>query len=192
MLSAHANSIQDAVQPPSNDNPPRLSLLGLPAELRNSIYTLSVTEPNKALAVVVSPSHYRQPPLLRTCQKIRSEALGIFEAENRFMLHVNDLRPVNPGSAHWISRIPNGFFFNDNCKLIRRNLWAWIKMYAHDEAKPLVATDECPRPVKAMAQAFEIVKKMKRLGMTWENTEDFLESWKRTVDATDPGFWFEK
>jgi len=64
------------------------SQLGLPGELRNHIYRLVLLE---SIDVYVDRSNYKQPPLLRTCRKMRKEALQIFYKENRFMVAVRDL-----------------------------------------------------------------------------------------------------
>ncbi|KXL44733.1 hypothetical protein M433DRAFT_270802 [Acidomyces richmondensis BFW] len=71
------------IYPPSPTYP-RLSLLGLPGELRNKIYRHVLVSPRQPLRVKQQTCN--QPALLQTCTQARYEALTIYYLENRFRL----------------------------------------------------------------------------------------------------------
>lgn len=56
---------------PSNDNPPKASLLGVPGEIKNRIYDLVLVNDEEMVEV---DKHPAEPGLLRSCRQIREEA----------------------------------------------------------------------------------------------------------------------
>ncbi|EMC98624.1 hypothetical protein BAUCODRAFT_50523, partial [Baudoinia panamericana UAMH 10762] len=66
-----------------------LHLLGLPAELRNLIYTYALVE-SKTRHINVHETGHTEPPLLLACRQIREEAAPIFYSDNNFMLHIHE------------------------------------------------------------------------------------------------------
>lgn len=76
-------------------------LLKLSAEVRNSIYTLTLaTEDSIDVTDLRTPT---EPGLLCTCQQVRAEALGIYYSSNIFTLNLREcikknalLRPCGP------------------------------------------------------------------------------------------------
>ena len=62
------------------------SLLSIPAELRNVIYTCAIVdaEPTEITDAL------RFPPLLQTCRQLRKEAFGIYLTKNNFFFEVRD------------------------------------------------------------------------------------------------------
>ena len=65
------------------------ALLSLQPELRNTIHRLCLKN-ERDIAIRSSTWTSHQPPLLRTCHQIRSEALKIFYEENKFTVDIED------------------------------------------------------------------------------------------------------
>ncbi|KAK5111957.1 hypothetical protein LTR85_011704 [Meristemomyces frigidus] len=75
----------EVLEPHQQPAPPRL--LALPPELRNKIYEYVLID-NAGVVVVTQATV--QPPLLRTCTKVRSQALPIWYADNEFEVKIRD------------------------------------------------------------------------------------------------------
>ena len=73
----------------------------LPAEIRNVIYELALTEEDKVVRVDTS---YKQAPLTRTCHAIRNEALSVFYQANDFFIPIKSWR-VMPNTYRWFQRL---------------------------------------------------------------------------------------
>ncbi|SMR64200.1 unnamed protein product [Zymoseptoria tritici ST99CH_3D1] len=78
-----------AAVPPAT-TPQHSSLLELPKEIREEIYRLVVTQPDKWIDV--HANGYARPALLQICKEIRSEAVPIFYSDtmHRFMMRTRD------------------------------------------------------------------------------------------------------
>ncbi|KAK4610364.1 hypothetical protein CLAFUW4_13772 [Fulvia fulva] len=59
-------------------------LLQLPGELRNRIYQYAITGLTESEPIDVTIRGIPEPELLRTCKRIRSEAISIYYCENHF------------------------------------------------------------------------------------------------------------
>lgn len=74
-------------------------VFGLPAELRNTIYSLVLVESSQ---VVISVERRNQPPaLLATCTQVREEAASIYYSLNHFHFLVSDAESDTP--LLWLS-----------------------------------------------------------------------------------------
>lgn len=78
----------------------RLHILGLPAEIRNRVFSYVVVQD---AAIVVTGDGPREPALLSTCTQIREETLTVYYTLNSFLLIVTDFDalPLMPFWMLW-------------------------------------------------------------------------------------------
>lgn len=89
---------------------PRASLLGIPGELRNTIYRYALLEDQ---LVKLSPQNHQLPGLLRTCSQIRDEANEIYQIENNFQVDAWNMKLCIPKNyaEHWMSSLEHSHFW---------------------------------------------------------------------------------
>lgn len=66
-------------------------LLDLPAEMRNEIYMMVLTNPS---TIRMTPTGYERPALLNTCKAIRAEAIAVYYYNNKFRISVSQYSPA--------------------------------------------------------------------------------------------------
>ncbi len=81
----------DAAMVPASS---RLTFYALPGEIRNAIYRLVLFQGGDKQFTATTDSVFQEPPLLRTCKQIRSEAGSIFWKDTKFRVSVNDFHPA--------------------------------------------------------------------------------------------------
>ena len=170
---------------------PKPTLLGIPAELRNEIYRLSldikIDENFDCEGMVISEHNAALPGLLSVCRQIREEASDIFFAENVFNVEVIDLK-FGPQRYHWYWTIyPNadtgGWYFAGQVSW--SNLKQWLKLYF--EGKAPAAHYHSPDDICAedflKVKPFDLVDKLKKGGVCWTVVENALESMKEAFEG---------
>ena len=65
--------------------PPGITLLGLPEEARQRIFTFALRQED----VIEISQHLKPPALLATCSQIRDEASKLWLAKNTFIIHIH-------------------------------------------------------------------------------------------------------
>lgn len=118
------------------------SLLDLPPELRNQIYELALVDDhgytrNDVGDIMVTRDDYMQPPLLRTCRQIRSEASEVFQDGSFFSLRIDNLK-LAPQPKHWFWKLECSNE-TDNWEYDGLELWSnlkeWVKL-SYDGVAP--------------------------------------------------------
>ncbi len=104
VLSPGISENATAPQPPQVHNP----FFNLPAEIRNEIYTLALTETRPITTAQVKP-HLREPGALAVNVQMRAEASSIWYGENTF--EVSGSSPA----VKWLRSLPE-----DKLKFLRR------------------------------------------------------------------------
>lgn len=85
----------------SNSRKSRLSLLGLPGEIRDLIYELALISEKPTVAFCLDEyqldgyQEATQPPLTRVNRQIRQESLLIFYEVNKFILRTEEPRAID-------------------------------------------------------------------------------------------------
>ena len=155
------------------------TLLGLPGELRNHIYSFALIESHE---IAVREDDSSGPGILQTCRQIRKEARPIFHRNNRFGVRIDDLK-LGPQLGHWIWSDA----LVDVCSMRIRgvaswaNLKAWLKACHGNRtiARPGVAAKQDAMIVVGMA--FSLVEALD--GVSWDIVEPALEAFKKALDA---------
>lgn len=175
----------------NNDRPPKVSLLGMPGEIRNRIYRLSLIEPS--LIFVKSKRSAVEPGLLRTCRILRKEATPIFHHENIFRTWVRKCR-IAGKRYHWLWKLQGvpceriGLVYEG--KPSWSALKAWARIYRRNKMKGMSknVTGQS-RALRICCQAFEIADLMGHA--PWKSVDDALEALKKAVDTADPRKLFD-
>lgn len=168
---------------------PKPNLLGLPAELRNRIYELSLAEPDE---IEITKS-LQEPSLPSVNRQIRSEARKIWYENNSFYVAVvgwdDDLLhrftkhclkiKVNPVLALEIERATKNWI----------NLERWCKHLWDKESKGLQTDypDMCPIEVVVSA-AHQIVFQHIEGKRSWAEYAVALGNFRRVVQTLDSGW----
>lgn len=190
-MKQDGRSLQDLEKcPPSphhrplapNDNPPKASLLGLPAELRNEIYRWSLVVPNTITNN--NGATLRQPALLRCCQQTRREGMSIFLAENTFAVFVRNHNWTLP-TEHWLQCTPDERF-KDRWGILQdnggrgswSNLKAWLKLHWAGKAPGLVPNLDN----EDIANLLGIVSELPQ-DMECSKVEELLEHAKQLIEG---------
>lgn len=172
----------------ANSSPGRLSLFGLPGEIRNEIYRHSLT-PNTTC--IVSRAAFKQPALLQTCREIRGGAAPIYYHENAFIIKVYDLD---------FSAVVAFTRHAERWHLARERIMLCFVMYsrswenllrgakAFHEGKMLAfRADFNDHFVRGVTRAFRIVNFLP--GIPWESVVKVLQEHKAEMEDADRGWW---
>lgn len=146
-----------------NENPPKASLLGMPGEIRNHIFRLSLLE-DEQINVNQAGSNL-EPGLLRCCHAIRHEARPIFCEENTFDVIVYNCRMTNHVN-HWIWR--DDLVPDDNLSIFQEGRRSWsalkalLRSYKHDAVSGFVEDVETMNEITLVCcKAFRLVKALR-------------------------------
>jgi hypothetical protein len=165
-------------------------LLDLPAELRNRIYDLVLTERFWA-NIRVHDHRFVGPALLQTCRQIRQDASQIFYVQS-FDLIV-DNTDFGPQLKHWIwTKVDSErrmLYHVGDCTW--EKLAVWFKMCQEGTIDvPGVMSQDYPSMGKTIHRAFQIATAMR--GSSWEVTEQVLEEFKLAVEyASEAPYRYE-
>ncbi|KJX99841.1 hypothetical protein TI39_contig350g00031 [Zymoseptoria brevis] len=168
------------------------TLLGIPPELRNTIYRLIMTTQNSQ--VTVTATGYRRPPVLQTCKEIRSEALSLFYAEHSFTIRARNFD--SSAASLWTRRsrhlAPPGSMSclaNAEWSPHWKNLLEWLRKYHAGELN-IVAwhlfSDLSSKPQQArdlVSMMFEMTLPLN--GSPWGLVEKVLEKVRPLLVETD-------
>lgn len=91
------NPVKD-ISGEDNCEPPRASLLGVPAEIKNRIWELVLVRRDEIF--IEAGKNNQEPGLLRTCRQIRAEASEMFFTQNFFYVHC-EIYVLAPHKGHW-------------------------------------------------------------------------------------------
>lgn len=172
--------------PPSSISP----ILRLPAELRNAIYKLSLANSTSIRIPAAGPVP-PEPGLLSTCSQIRNEALEFYYKTNHFSFEICDL------NADMLLQFSARSELHHNATRKARwsgipkwtNLKEWLLVaFAGDIAgDPARNRDNVPVPkyVHSTIMCFEVMRRLKRRGMDWEQVEEVLEDMYVGIRAVD-------
>ncbi len=181
-----------AVQQKQSITKSKPTLLGLPAELRNTIYEMALLKDDKIL-VNANPE---VPGLMRVNRQLREEAGNIFYGQNRFVIDLYDLK-IAPQTQHWIWKSWREGKHNNQvwgCNLKRNYNWLNLKewmLLCHTGRVPGLPSKGVHRQKsKVVAQAFELMAVMERAGGKWGDIESALEVLKAAVDAKNRHWTF--
>ncbi len=183
---------------PAKDRP---TIFSLPAELMNHIYELVLFPNGDRQCIVTEAPIFPEPPLLRTCTRIRAEAASIFWQETRFQVNVNDFDPTVlrrfEERMRWVShRSQVQFSPGQDASYARvwHNLLFWLELYHRGHPKPSdkrkrkhgmemgiedIIRVVCPcheQEVGVIRGMFVVVKAMRP--QSWKATRAVLE-WQR-------------
>lgn len=164
----------------------RLSLLRLPAELRNRVWELALIDTHP---IVVDQSNYRQPALLRTCSQIRNEAAAIYYEQNTFADDISDLDftadfTFAQHAGQYDAKI---FMFGHVSRASWQNLVRACKRFHGGGCNGLRYTGTRPVEWRLAARAFDLVHALRHT--RWEETEQALNVFKATVAESNPTRW---
>lgn len=179
----------EKVEEPRQPQEPHL--LGLSAELRNRIYQYSLIATNGLISIGMSDPLPEEPGLLRTCSKIRSEALAIYYAETRFYFDAQDLdvsralqwvrmknsaylraAPWPKGKANWM-----------NLKVWLKAVWQSEPVYAVGPVNVVYPDSSNNNLARTTAGFFEMLIECREDGLTWDQALKGLER-ARVIAAT--------
>lgn len=169
-------------------HPPRASLLGLPAEIRNEIYRLSVVDVHP---IQLKPDNERgtQPGLLRCCRQIRHESLSIFLEENEFEVKIRKLK-IEPQCDHWVwsavlAKHKATIVLEGQCSW--SNFKGWLKIFAEGRMRAGFVSDPTAGDaiIDACAHMFTIVRSMR--GLPWKKIERALEACRSAMACAGAG-----
>lgn len=168
-----------------NNNPPRASLLGIPGEIRNTIFRMSLVEDHTIR--LDSKKNRLEPGLLRCCRSIRREAQSIFFEENRFLVTIHNCRVAGMAS-HWIWR--NGAVPDDRTSVIMvgkpswSSLKTWVKLWLKYEGKGIPWYGEGRRRLhRICAKAFAVADAAEPAGE--KRLDAVLEAFRETVEMLE-------
>lgn len=184
----------------------RLSLLGLPGELRNRIYTFALIEDDPSVLV---QRNYSQPGLLRTSYQLRREASAIYYQLNTFYADTTDLDFGTQlhFNQHFKGR---GVMKVTGAGPVSQQSWPNLINYCrlfHEGGRCGIGYGEgneagwcteiarhCRRRMlmsfagwRFAARAFQLVGSMKHV--PWKDVETALEIFKMTVAEQNPQGW---
>jgi hypothetical protein len=183
VLSVHSQqSAHETKQSLSNEN---ACLVGLPYELRIEIYRLVLLKSGKITIDTVIPP---EPGLLGVNKQIRQEASKIYYKENTFKGHIFHFDATLYLRWRSLSRFE---LCHSRCKWKVRsshnfeNLKAWLKSDFEDNEQDLGLTlREDGKPTVDIG-VFDLMRKLKDEGKSWEQIELLLEPVFSILIATD-------
>ena len=175
----------------------RSSLLGLPREIKNTIYRLVLVHADDPIFIESASSTTKppgEPGILRTCRTIRSETLRIYYMENSFLMRADDMEPDLVLAFHRISVqhsveldvvvLPHG---------LRRwcNLRRWLHEFHHSRAYGLGISVEYNRHFEDTES--QIIESMFRIAKTlqalpWSTTDSVLGDLRATLVSEHSGW----
>ena len=166
----------------SNEN---ACFLGLPYELRIEIYRLVLLRSGRTTIDTIIPP---EPGLLGVNEQIREEASEIYYSENTFKGHIfhfdaalylrwRSLSRFKPchATCKWKVRSSHNF----------ANLKAWLKADFEDDEQDLGLTLREDGKATVDIGAFDLARKLKAGGASWEEIEPLLEPVLSILIATD-------
>jgi hypothetical protein len=131
-------------------------LLNLDSGVRNIIYRFALV-PEDTIVVEIADTSPMDPPLLKTCRQIRTEARGIFYQENKVTLAVRNLDIRNIVQWLDLSLAHHDMYANAQLALIvtpkLRSPWAFLRYQAF-----LYRAGRCMRPTAASSDARSLAK----------------------------------
>ena len=169
-----------AASPPTTTS----TLLGLPGELRNHIYTYVLVDEDR---IIIDRSRFVQPGLLRSCRQIREEARSIYYLNNAFGTSVRDLDPYNliafkRQAGNFGPRTKTEIVIYtwppEQGQLAWSNLMKWLEAYHNGRAPGLRGKQE-ERSIRrrVVARAFDVIDTAERL--PWEQAVKVLGVYRK-------------
>ena len=172
--------------------------LGLPPELRTKIYEYALLEPRPISITATGP---QQPPLLRSCTRIREEAIRLHYTNNRFIMTVTDydVEPILRSYRVW-SRYyapPEGYDddkgevygvigIDTNGSPNWKNLVEWCKLVHEHQVYGYASSDDGDGTDTSLGAIMDAVLDLRGDGgATWEIVERVLERFKRMLVLLD-------
>lgn len=163
-----------------------VSLLDLPAELRNQIYHYAVVNLERILIDLsnLDGTNTKQPALTKVCRQVRAEATTIYYLENRFNLTIPDddgkrQLPFYNASQKHIDNNKINVSISGNGGCSWANLMEWVKL-CYDEVimwrpgfpKQMFQEKDEDRLCRVRATVFETLEEME--DYDWEKIEAVL------------------
>ena len=174
----------------------RLHLLGLPAEIRNRIYTHALVSSDQSDPIEVDSTGPQQPGLLSCCRQIREEAVHIYYTLNWFAMVIHDCDAVAIQRPHDLivkyCKTPSGqkdrgsVDFRGNPSWT--NLVRWCKA-SHEDDHMLwmtVDSDETDKDTIAVATVLDVVDKCRQMG--WDQSLSVLENMQTLMVSRNPAW----
>lgn len=178
------NSVQACMRnDPNYQN--HLHLLGLPAEIRNTImdYVLLFNR-----TVFIHPHRLHQPAILKTCLMLRNDYIREFYGRNRFFLQVRDY-DVIPFVPLYSGIVSAGLDLeNFEFRTSGRPNWANLKMWARQRHKRRFfgipfRVNTCDDGSFAEGLLFNVVFALR--GLSWGETERLLDAMRSLLIRAD-------
>ncbi|KAK4612184.1 hypothetical protein CLAFUW4_12748 [Fulvia fulva] len=204
--SCREDTVIKGTSPAAGDSVQQMSpLLELPAELRNTIYAM--TMPTDAVInyhTGADATYPRQPRLLQVCRQIRSEAGSLYYRGNTHKFHIPDLDAAQ--YIHWSQcspqhkkanihlhmsfaipfvlagkYFPGGLAAKDDPERLWPKLRSWLQHYHACEclgvARPVDGTEYSLKVANTVSEMFEMVHKLGHdHGLYWPQIEAVLEN----------------
>lgn len=164
----------------------KLSLLDLPAELRNEIYHYALTNFDDDHFEIYRGYH-KEPAILRVCSQIRNEASPIYFNQSIWLIVENSGLPLVKSHWFWnkVDLDHRHIIFEGQCDWTRLR-W-WFKM-CHEGVFRLPGFYGGDFPWETVQEASCIAIDMREY--SWRNTELVLRSFQRGVELTSRGgYW---
>ncbi|GIZ48442.1 hypothetical protein CKM354_001150200 [Cercospora kikuchii] len=162
----------------------------LSAELRNEIYELALVKSGTAK---ITKENFAQPGLLRTCCRIRAEAIKIYYMQNTFSIRIDRLDASLLHSFYmqhpdtlWLQQnggrgmhVESGWNTTDACW---PHFLQWVKWYYDGEILAIVCPKECTVGLCCtLNSAFCLVDEMRK--HDWQQIVSVLEIFKKVMLA---------
>lgn len=184
-MAAEDEEVATAMPVISDDDSANLTLLGLPAELRNRVYRFVLVQDEK-----ISITYQGNPKtlgLLGACRQIRYEAVNTYYQENTFKIEV-----ISFDSAllrQWLCSNhradANTIYYNYIHESFNwNNLEDWIKVFCSEEtlnARP----GKDPHCKDVIGPIFNLVDRWIGEGRSWEDVEEDLKDIRQLPKAQD-------
>jgi len=175
----------------------QIQFLGLPAEIRNLIYSFTLSEQNPVL--LLNGSIPQQPSLTRTCKRIRYETLPLYYSINKFHVIIYDydvkfwfdwedtiglwhVRLADP----FVCMPPNSWTtIEDPVEAVMKkatgwkNLMNWLEKFYCGQWRPIVldlsALIENPTTKeRSLAAVFVLARQLSLIGLNWAQAKPCL------------------
>lgn len=170
----------------------RCRLLELCPELRNRVYDYVLAPKGKY--VTIAKTNPAQPPFLRTCRTIRSEASGMYYMTRRFHISIKDFDSSLLGIFHRQVGKPYRKKVQIQMSLTGKstnwgNLLVWLKAYHEGKMMAYTCKNKCGGIECCKASmAFDVVRRLGGI-LEWEELVKMLEVFKMATEQKRKGTW---
>ena len=179
---------------PSEGTEIHITLLGLPAELRISIYEYALLDAN---TITVTPS-LQQPALLNTCRQIRKEAITVWYQSNVFFAVINDCDSTMLSAFHKHCKRVTVSVPGVKLRVMGEAKWADLKLWCKrafegnawliDPEPRINEYETVVAAAHATTRQFSDLAEHDNREMMWRECEKTLEILRAAVGKFQPGW----